>query len=163
MGIRAWAVGLSLATLALAGASCTTRTEYIDCDYVIRRCRTVCDSWCDYYGCYPVCYDQCWDECGRYPAPPAQPVPPAPPPSASDGGAPPASDGGASGRGVLCSPCGSNADCQTGALCIQRGGADAGASFCSLACASSADCPDQFTCAQVGGVKQCLPLGGSCE
>lgn len=167
MALRGWALGLSLAALGLAGASCHTSTyDYSDCDYVVRHCRTVCTSWCDYYGCYPDCYDQCWDECGYNPAPPAQPKPPtsasdagpAPDASASDAGAPPSG-----GRGVLCSPCGSNDDCQSGALCIQRGGADAGGSFCGLACNAATDCPDQFTCAQIGSAKQCIPLAGGCD
>lgn len=157
MGIRAWTLGLSFAALALAfSSSCVTRS---DCDRVVRRCRPVCDVACDFFSCYPVCFDRCFDECRQEPAPVATSVPPAPSAPPGDAGAPlPASD---AGRGVLCSACAENEDCQAGALCIERGG-DAGTAFCSLACASSADCPEGFTCAQVGAARQCLPLGGAC-
>ena len=159
---------------AIAVASCgggSSADE--DCAVVGQRCRLVCgyygyygySGYCDpYWGC---CYEQCWYEClARKPPPSASQPPPAPPPPAIDAStdaAPPPSDGGSGGRGVLCSPCTSNADCQSGALCIQRGGADAGTSFCGHACQTSAECPAGFTCTDIGAVKQCVPTSGVCE
>jgi hypothetical protein len=152
------------AAMALAAASCTTREiDASECDYVVTRCRTVCDY--GYYSCYgsyygSCCYNQCWYECigdGRKNRPLPSPAPadaaPAPPPDAA----------GSDGPGVLCSPCASNDDCKAGALCIQPGG-DAGAeSFCGHACRTGADCPAEFSCAEIGSNKQCVPTSGVCN
>lgn len=159
------ALGVS-AFSVLAVASCDSSVSTADCDYVVRRCRTVCDYWCDSWGCYPSCWDQCWYDCYVDPTPPPAPAPspsgdastPAPPPPATDAGT-----GG--GPGVLCSPCASNDDCKAGALCIQHGGGDAGAAsaFCGHPCQTSAECPAEFSCSQIGTSKQCLPVSGVCQ
>src|SRR5688572_21440743 len=143
-----------------------------DCDYVVRRCRTVCDYYfCDSWGCYPSCFDRCWGECHRDPNKPSgSSGSPAP----TDGGA---TDGSTTGA-VLCAPCSSNDECKGGGLCIHRGGAgdggdtDAGGAadaaptstgFCGHPCTLRTDCPAGFTCAEIGTVKQCLPINGKCE
>ncbi len=179
---RAATASAAVLTL-LIGASCTARRyDYSDCDYVDRRCRTICDYWCDGWGCYPVCYDDCWDDCridDRHERRPVSET--ADPPPATDAGATPAtpppapapapgsSSGGTGGSGVLCTSCTSSADCESGALCIFRGGAggaDGGSSqsgFCGHACAASTDCPDGFLCSQIGSTRQCLPTTGTCR
>lgn len=145
------------------------------CDEVLRRCRTVCDYWCDGWGCYPTCYDQCWDECYVNPAPPpGVGVAPAPGADAAAPAAPPDAGEVAGGTRVLCSSCASNADCESGALCIFRGGrpsdastsdggAPSGKGFCGHACRSASECPQGFTCTQLGSSKQCLPNSGTCN
>jgi hypothetical protein len=143
---------------AAASSSCASESpSYEDCDYVLRRCRTVCDYWCDSYGCYPVCYDHCWADCYRNP--------PEPPPLAGgplDGGAtPPVPEGG--GPGVLCSPCVANEDCHAGALCIVRGGDAAASGFCGHPCQSTSECPEGFACGTIGASRQCLPIGDVCR
>lgn len=155
------AVVVSLgAFTALAAASCVA--TYSDCDYVVRRCRTVCDYWCDYWGCYPRCWDQCWYDCYYYASPPPPPPPPQSPPP--DGSAPPATSTGTAGLGVLCSPCSSNDDCQSGSLCIEPGGeAGAQAPFCARSCQASADCPGGFSCTELGTSRQCLPVADGCH
>jgi hypothetical protein len=150
----------ALALGAVGAASCTVRSaSYDDCDYVVRRCNTVCDYWCDGWGCYPACYDRCWNEC--YIRPPApEPSPTAPPPPPGEPPAPPPPGGSA----VLCSPCTSNDECGGGALCIVRGGEDAGQpGFCGHPCQASTDCPEGFACAEIGQSRQCLPTGDRCE
>jgi len=162
--------------VALAGASCTSQTiDASSCDYVVTRCRTVCDYYsCGYYYYGACCYNQCWYECigdGQPDQPAAPPAPSAPRPGspAEDAGsAPTPSDPSAvDGPGVLCSPCQSNDECKAGALCIQPGGVDADggaatprASFCGHACRSGADCPAGFTCEAIGSSLQCVPEGG---
>jgi hypothetical protein len=156
------------AALALSGTSCSTRTiDASECDYVVTRCRTVCDY--GYYGCYGsyyggCCYNQCWYECigdGRRDPEPSPS--PSPPPDAAPAPAPPPDAAVTDGPGGLCSPCGSNDDCKAGALCIQPGG-DAGAtSFCGHPCQTDADCPAEFTCADIGSSRQCLPVSGVCN
>jgi hypothetical protein len=163
------ATGLTLLVAASCGEPGYHRA--VRCDHVHRRCRTVCDYWCDGWGCYPVCWNQCWDECFVDPDRPPSGVAKRPEHDAST--APPAGDAGAGGgSGVQCSGCWSNDDCESGALCIFRGGppdepGDGGApsdtGFCARACASSADCPQGFTCAEIGASKQCLPNNGKCE
>jgi hypothetical protein len=159
------AVGFAI----VAAPSCDADShDDVDCDMVVRRCRTYCDYGysCDYYwGC---CYDSCWYDCvgttKREPAPPSNSNPaPAPTPTnppATDASAPPPSGDFA----VLCAPCTSNDDCKGGGLCITRGGPDAGASgFCGASCATGADCPAEFTCAEIGQAKQCVPSNGTCN
>lgn len=170
------AIALAITGLTvLVAASCGDPgyQRPLRCDHVHRRCRTVCDYWCDRWGCYPMCWDQCWDECFVDPDRPPPGVAPRPDRDAAP--APPASDAGAGGGGgVLCSACASNDDCESGALCILRGGPppdasrdDAGApwgtGFCSHACRSSSECPQGFTCTEIGAMKQCLPNNGKCE
>jgi hypothetical protein len=165
---------LALASTALAATGC-------DDDYgyrrrcsgtVVTRCRSVCDYWCDGWGCYPSCYDQCWEECypSSDPPPPptvAEPPPSSPPPSSSTDAGGDAAAATPSGNG-LCAGCNSNADCESGALCILRGGGaggggDAGAKgFCGHACFGPPDCPQGFACTQIGSTKQCLPTSQSC-
>jgi hypothetical protein len=173
-------IALTSATFAVLAviSACDDRDygRYNDCDYVVRRCRTVCDYWCDRWGCYPTCYDQCWGDCYITPKPPpGSTTPPitdagAPPP-VTDGGGRPNTDGG----GVLCTSCASNDDCETGALCIFRGGPspdaaavpDSGAptsrGFCGHACQAPQDCPEGFTCTNLGGTMQCLANNGVCQ
>lgn len=178
-------VGASLGVVGgvvLAVASCTYRDHdrYRDCDYVETRCQRVCDYYCDWYSCYPTCWDQCWDECGQVRRRPVAssssgsvdvPFDASSPPPIADGGAPSIPDDGG-GSGVLCTSCSSNADCETGALCILRGGpprddADGGGplgrGFCGAACTTSQDCPAGFLCSQMGATRQCLPTGNACE
>jgi hypothetical protein len=172
---RALTLGAASFAVVVA-ASCDDRTpSYSDCDFVVRSCQTVCDYWCDAWGCYPTCWNQCWDGCYKSPRPPPGVAPPAEGDAAVS--APPASsDGGPStgGSGPLCQSCTSHEDCQTGALCILRGGprpdastSDAGApsgtGFCSQACASSTECPEGFACTQIGASRQCLPTSGTCQ
>lgn len=137
------------------------------CDYVVRRCRTVCDYGysCDYYwGC---CYDRCWYDCVGSdkpdPAPPSNPnpnpAPSTPPAPAPDAGPAPSGD-----FAVLCAPCTANDQCKGGGVCIIRGGEEAGVSgFCGTACNSGADCPADFTCTEIGQSKQCVPTNGTCN
>ncbi len=180
-------VALSLAAVAgviVAAASCDDPNDrYRDCDYVDTQCNQVCDYTCDYYSCYPTCWNQCWDECRdghrRYPsgssssgsAPDIDATVVTPP---SDAAAPPvATDAGTGGTGVLCTSCVSNSDCESGALCILRGGpprdagtdggAPPGRGFCGAACSTTKDCPDGFLCSQLGSSRQCLPTGNACE
>lgn len=177
----------------VAVAACDDRygrygSSHRDCDYTYRQCRTYCDYWCDAWGCYPTCYDRCWTECGSdgrrdrdnddYDYPPVSSSgyavdASAPPPIAeSDAGVPELEP--SPGTGVLCTSCSANSDCESGALCILRGGPprDAGASdggappgrgFCGHACTTSADCPDGFLCSQLGASRQCLPTAGNCQ
>ncbi|MBX3230392.1 MAG: hypothetical protein KIT84_03340 [Labilithrix sp.] len=179
---RAALTGTAVLSLFVATAACDDRRGYYGrydrCDYTYRQCRTVCDYWCDYWSCYPTCWDQCWDECGYNPRPPASS-------STSTSGAPsPGIDAGVvnpdpdpepePGTGVLCTPCDANSDCESGAVCILRGGpprdtsaddsgAPIGRGFCGHACTTSADCPDGFLCSQLGSSRQCLPKAGSCD
>jgi hypothetical protein len=156
------ALAAALGLGSLLAASCTTRAEsYAHCDYVVRRCRTVCDYWCDGWGCYPVCYDQCWNECYIKQPPPAEPAPPADQPPPAEPAPPPS---GPPASGVLCSPCESNDDCGNGALCIVRGGAAAqDGGFCGHPCQVSTECPAGFACTEIGASRQCLPTGDRCE
>ncbi len=164
-------VGLSvgsLALLTLLSAGCRDDFDPSRCDAVITRCRTVCDYWCDSWGCYPTCWDQCWNECLIVDHPPQDDAPP----DASSDAAPPVLDSGVEhDGGVLCAPCTSNDQCQTGALCILRGGApDAAAdaspatpsAFCGQSCFGAPDCPAGFSCTQIGASKQCLPTASGC-
>lgn len=167
------------AILATAGA-CGNGRLPADCDYAVRRCRTICDYWCDGWGCYPRCWDSCWYECYDLPDPPnapepqpppitdaASPVPPPGPPPPSTGPSPDAS-------GTLCASCIANDECQ-GGLCILRGGArpdageearDGGAppgnGFCGQSCVGE-DCPAGFACTTLGTSRQCLPTGTGCS
>lgn len=171
-------IALTSATLAiLAVISCRDHDYDLgDCDFVVRRCRLVCTDWCDQWGCYPTCYDQCWSDCHVDPTPPHTTPPPSSPsdaasPLPTDGGGQAAVDGG----GVLCTSCNANDDCETGALCIFRGGpppdaaarADGGApsgrGFCGHACQGPADCPQHFTCTNLGGSKRCLANEDVCR
>ncbi|HVH46339.1 MAG TPA: hypothetical protein VM925_28555 [Labilithrix sp.] len=162
---------LAMASVVVIVGSCTTDpVSYSDCDYVVRRCRMVCDYWYGGYGYYPTCWNQCWDECYRYPDPPPDPaMSDASAPPESDSSAPPTSDGGP--QVALCTPCASNADCSSGGPCIVRGGPRADASamdagltgFCGQSCSNATDCPSGFTCAQLGSSRQCLPAAGVCE
>lgn len=147
-------------------ASCRLQTTSLaDCDYVVTRCRTVCDYYCDSWGCYPSCYDYCFNDCYITPRAPEAPTPTdaaASQPNQADAGAPSST---AAGRGVLCSPCTSTDDCHSGSLCIVRG-SDAGASaagFCGHPCTTSAECPASFVCTAIKGHGQCLPTGDRCE
>jgi hypothetical protein len=165
-------IALTAATLTvLIVVSCSDHDDSdLRCDSVLLRCRTVCDYWCDGWGCFPSCYDQCWDECFvRAPQPPSIEAP------ASDATTtPPAEGGSQSGSGSLCSPCTSNGDCGSGALCILRGGprvdasppdggAPASTGFCGQACLATVDCPQGFACMQIGSTKQCLRVSGTCD
>lgn len=162
---------------AIAVASCGGGSSGVDddCAAYAQRCQLVCGGYYGYYGyagyCggyWGCCYEQCWYECVAHRPPPAPSAPApgiSPPPTSAalpdvDASADADADGG---RGVLCSPCTANDDCQSGALCIQRGGADAGTSFCGHACATSAECPAGFTCTEIGSAKQCVPTSGACE
>jgi hypothetical protein len=158
----------------VVAVSCDDGGDRYDCDYTLRRCRTVCDYYyCDSWGCYPSCWDQCWDDCYRndrlYSPGVANNTPTADataPPSGSDR----ASVAHDAGSGVLCSACNSNDDCEVGGLCIIRGGPapdastdggnPSGTGFCGHACQASSDCPQGYTCTQLGSSKQCLPNGG---
>lgn len=181
VGRAALSLGV-VGSVIVAVASCAyeDRGYYRDCDYVDTRCQQVCDYYCDYYSCYPTCWDQCWDECGQTRRRPsssssgAVPVDASVPIPVSDGGSPvPPVDAGSSGTGVLCTSCTSNVDCESGALCILRGGpprdagVDAGGplgrGFCGAKCSTSQDCPDGFLCSQLGSSRQCLPTGDACE
>jgi hypothetical protein len=170
-----------VAGVILAVASCDDPNDdyyrHRDCDYVETHCSNVCDYYCDYYSCYPTCWNQCWDECGRSPRYPGASsssgtVPSRDASAPSDASAPPPESDAGSGTGVLCTSCVSNSDCETGALCILRGGPprDAGADsgppgrgFCGAACTTSQDCPDGFLCSQLGSSRQCLPTGNACD
>ena len=58
---------------------------------------------------------------------------------------------------AICAPCGSDADCLSGALkCLFD--ASSGMSHCTMPCSEAADCPAGYTCA--GG--QCRPQSGDC-
>lgn len=165
-------VMLALAATAfatVAAPSCDDDTgSSSDCDYVVRRCRTYCESayTCDsYWGC---CYDRCWYDCiGSGQKEPAAPPPAStstPPPArpATDAGPTPAPPSG--DFAVLCAACSSNDQCKGGGLCIQRGGEDAGTSgFCGHPCNSGADCPADFACEEIGSSKQCVPTSGTCN
>jgi hypothetical protein len=174
--------GVTLAASALAvlaAASCddpNRQDRGYDCaGYGGGRCRTVCDYWCDDWGCYPSCWDQCFGSC----AGPGMSSPPsATGTGATDASTRPVTDAGLAGDGggVLCSACVANDDCESGALCVLRGGSpssDAAATdasapaptatgFCSHACGGVGDCPQGFTCTQLGSSKQCLPNAGAC-
>jgi len=170
--MRWWCLLAFGALSFFAAVSCDSESSGDgDCDRIDRHCRTVCNYGysCDtpsYWGC---CHDQCWYSCtsdGKNK--PAEGSTEAPPPSTST--PPPASssttDAGPA-KGVLCSPCASNEDCQTGAACIQPGGDDAGVgsgSFCGHPCQDSAkDCPVGFSCTQVAGSMQCTPNDNTCD
>lgn len=143
------------------------------CMNVVQQCRTICDYYCDSFQCYPECGDDCYNVCADDAdggiASDAATI-------TADGGsvvdASPPADAG-SGTGVLCTNCISNADCESGALCILRGGvrdasaddsgAPVGRGFCGHECTTSDDCPDQFLCSQIGSTRQCLPTGNACQ
>lgn len=160
---RAIAAAVLLGVAALGSASAACVVTEIECDAVVRRCRTRCDYWCDGWGCWPSCWDQCWDECVDV----VEPEPVQPPASGSDdaGASPdPAAPGSPA---VLCRPCSSNDDCSGGGLCIVRGGegaADAGtAGVCGVPCAGAAECPVGFRCEALGNARQCVPEANACQ
>lgn len=168
------ALGAALG-VAMAVVSCNDDRLYENCDYVARRCGSVCNYWCDSWGCYPACYNQCWYDCYVVEPDPGSggsssggPVADA---STSDGAPPVIHDAGASdasigeGGAAVCTPCVANDECG-GGLCILPGGSgeDGGTplGFCGTPCGSSSDCPADFSCAAIGETKQCLPRAGRC-
>jgi hypothetical protein len=171
--MRWWCL-LAIGALSFfAAVSCDDESDDDgDCDRIDKHCRTVCNYYeysCDSaWGC---CHDQCWYSCSSNGTnKPAEGSSEAPPPSSSNPPSTPPSGGDAAigpVKGVLCSLCTSNDDCQTGATCIQPGADDAGAgsgSFCGHPCADSAkDCPVGFSCTLVGGSMQCTPNDGTCD